>query len=443
MIDFSTLTGLTTPRGVVTQITDASGRVLWMLNTGGPVILEVKKITSNTYAGETTYNNEEFILLDIYPKKAGSTVDVTYGGLTKTLTFTGTNAKQVFFGTFNGISDSVETPASGELIIEGDYSAFGCGSFDVSSKINDYCGFIVGITDWGTVERIPTNAFTDCVDLLSVTIPDKVKSISGVGTFHSCAKLNSVTLPNRIETIVQSMFYDCAQLSNFIIPDSVTFIGADAFFNCRSLNDVTIPANVASVGGSAFYGCTNLALTALPDGITSIGSRAFYYCENITVNKMPSGMTAIPEYCFHGCTKVDAGTFDYTGITDIGKSAFEKSAFTVRELRLPEGVVSIGERAFAYTFRGGYEESYLYIPSTVTSIGAKAFMNGNQAPEYPANIYCYATVPPTVTPDSDGEYKMFHDYYKMVKITVPKGCGEAYKAAAGWSEYADNIVEAS
>lgn len=29
MIDFSTLQGLTTPEGVVTQITDASGKVLW------------------------------------------------------------------------------------------------------------------------------------------------------------------------------------------------------------------------------------------------------------------------------------------------------------------------------------------------------------------------------------------------------------------------------
>lgn len=37
MIDFSTLQGLTIPEGVVTQIADASGRVLWK---AGPVIIQ-------------------------------------------------------------------------------------------------------------------------------------------------------------------------------------------------------------------------------------------------------------------------------------------------------------------------------------------------------------------------------------------------------------------
>ena len=42
MINFSTLQDLTIPEGVVTQIADASGRVLWALS-GGKVILEVEK----------------------------------------------------------------------------------------------------------------------------------------------------------------------------------------------------------------------------------------------------------------------------------------------------------------------------------------------------------------------------------------------------------------
>lgn len=39
MIDFSTLQGLTIPEGVVTQITDASGRVLWSSYSGGTFYL--------------------------------------------------------------------------------------------------------------------------------------------------------------------------------------------------------------------------------------------------------------------------------------------------------------------------------------------------------------------------------------------------------------------
>ena len=117
MIDFATLQGLTIPEGVVTQISDASGRVLWMLaKDEPPAIFEVAKQTETTYAGETKYEYEEFILFDIYPKKGG-TVKVTYGGLTKTIRDTSgatvPNAQKVFFGTFNGVSDGVATPTSG------------------------------------------------------------------------------------------------------------------------------------------------------------------------------------------------------------------------------------------------------------------------------------------------------------------------------------------
>ena len=131
MIDFSTLQALTVPEGVVTKI-EKDGVVLWELPVGGSIVLEVKKITSNTYVGSTTYNGETFILLDIYPR-SGGTVTVTYGGLTKTITDDGTaetpNAQQVFFGTFNGVTDEVETPDSGKLTIRGDCYAFGCSTF--------------------------------------------------------------------------------------------------------------------------------------------------------------------------------------------------------------------------------------------------------------------------------------------------------------------------
>ena len=54
MIDFTKLTGIEHGGKVVTQIEDSTGRVLWAVG-GGKVILEVEKITSDTYAGETAY----------------------------------------------------------------------------------------------------------------------------------------------------------------------------------------------------------------------------------------------------------------------------------------------------------------------------------------------------------------------------------------------------
>ena len=56
---------------------------------------------------------------------------------------------------------------------------------------------------------------------------------------------------------------------------------------------------------------------------------------------------------------------------------------------------------------------------------------------YLRGITTLAVVPPVITDAS------FGDPYYTHTITVPKGCGESYKAAAGWSNYADYIVEAS
>lgn len=218
MIDFATLKGLTIPEGVVVKI-ESGGVVLWELQTGGKVILEVAKITSMTYAGETSYSDENFILLDIYPKTNG-TVSVTYGGLTKTITDTSgaaePNAQQVFFGTLYGVSDSEETPASGTLTIEGDCAAFGYGVYKYNSKGNDYeCACVTKIVDFGMVDHIPDRAFYK-----DFTTP------SAIGA-HKLA-------------------------SELVISSTIKTIGASAFYNRMELTDVTIGEGVVSIGQMAF-----------------------------------------------------------------------------------------------------------------------------------------------------------------------------------------------
>lgn len=242
-IDLSRVTGISDSRGVITEIKDSLGRVIWAVS-GGKAVLMVEKITSDTYAGETTYTGEQFILLDIYPKTNG-TVKVTYGGLTKTITDTSgaaePNAQQVFFGTFNGVSDSVTTPASGELTIDGDCYAFGIGSYAISSKnIKPTNSCITGITDLGNITIIPPRAFYACAKITSVTIPQSVTSI-GSGAFDNCAKLTSVTISNGVTTIGDSAFM-YTSFTRITIPESVTSIGAIAFSNCDELTDFTILA---------------------------------------------------------------------------------------------------------------------------------------------------------------------------------------------------------
>ena len=57
-IDFTTLQGLTIPEGVVTQIADAAGNVLWSSNAGKAAALEVTENTGTAYAGEPADQDE-------------------------------------------------------------------------------------------------------------------------------------------------------------------------------------------------------------------------------------------------------------------------------------------------------------------------------------------------------------------------------------------------
>ena len=186
MIDFSALKGLTIPEGVVTKI-ESGGVVLWELPVGGSIVLEVEKITSNTYAGETTYSNEKFILLNIYPR-SGGTVTVTYGDLTKTVVDDGTsevpNAQEVFFGTYNGVTDEVETPDRGTLTIQGDCAAFGSGVFKKDKTLNNYYTGITNIGSFGSVEFIPDYAFMNSSGLPIEKLPDGITSLGMYALYH-------------------------------------------------------------------------------------------------------------------------------------------------------------------------------------------------------------------------------------------------------------------
>lgn len=375
MIDFTTLQGLTIPEGVVTQITDASGRVLWMLDKGTRAVLQVAKQTLDTLAGETTYTGESFVAIDVYPKTNGK-VKVTYGGLTKTITDASgaenPNAQTVYFGTLYGVADGVETPASGEVVIEGNFVAFGAGLYyskGSKGKTANYCPCITTVIEWGDVTLIPYKAFSSCVSLTSITIPDGVTSI-GDYAFSNCSSLTSIT-----------------------IPDSVTSIGSYAFYNCAALTDVTIGNGVTSIAERTFYGCSNLANVTLSNNLTSIGSYAFYMCRALTRITLPNTLQRLENNAFNGCKQLD----------------------------------------------------YVVVPASVTFLGFSSLSchtNSNGVPD--GNYYIRSTAPPEMEVYTSGSYtyRAFGTgVIGSITIWVPKGYGETYKNADGWSYYANRIVE--
>lgn len=332
MIDFATLQGLSIPEGAVTQITDASGRVIWAAESDSDtVVVEVEKSTSNTYIGETKYTDEQFILLDIYPKTNG-TVKVTYGGLTKTITDTSgvaePNAQQVFFGTFGGVSDSVATPASGILTIEGDYNGFAGGAYttgDAKSTLTAFFLRFKQFIDLGKVTMIPDKAFNNILiventfmETTNLKIPNATKRI-GDSAFATMVNFTNVAISKGVAKIGTNPWASINGRNNFL-----SVAGGNISYkidnNClveiatkkviSGFADSVIPSYIADIGNNAFRCQDTLQSIILPEGLSNIGYCAFYGCTSLTSVTIPASVKSIDKSAFFGCNGLTSVTFE-------------------------------------------------------------------------------------------------------------------------------------
>ncbi|OAV40062.1 leucine-rich repeat protein [Clostridium saccharobutylicum] len=102
-----------------------------------------------------------------------------------------------------------------------------------------------------------------------ITIPSQIggKSVTSIGNyaFNDCINLISITIPNSITSIGDSAFLGCVGLTSITIPNSVTSIGASAFTYCMGLTSITIPDSITSIGTSAFSYINNDAIFYVPD----------------------------------------------------------------------------------------------------------------------------------------------------------------------------------
>ncbi|MBO7458499.1 MAG: leucine-rich repeat domain-containing protein [Paludibacteraceae bacterium] len=260
-----------------------------------------------------------------------------------------------------------------------------------STYSNEYSGAVVipaSITynsETYNVTSVGENAFYECRDLTSVTIPNSVTSI-GENAFAYCYGMTSVTIGNSVTSIGNSAFYSCASLTSIEIPNSVTSIGDHAFYGCRSLTSVII--GVTSIGDYAFKDCTGLTSLTLENSVESIGKQAFENDSSLVSVTIPNSVTSIGDWAFcycYGLTSVIIGakntgrlTFSgCSGLTSvtiensvecIGVSAFA-SCTGLTSIEIPNSVTSIGEEAFW----GCTGLTSIEIPNSVTSIGGHAF----------------------------------------------------------------------
>ena len=300
--------------------------------------------------------------------------------------------------------------SSGKLTIQSDT---GMSEWDRSGR-STCAGKVISVeiemNTESPITSISKDAFLDCINMTSMTMPDSVVSIAGFA-FMNFDKLTDVKLSNNLKSIEEYTFYGCSKLTDITIPNSVTEIGRFAFYGCSDLTNITIPDSVTGMGGYVFNGCSSLTGVTIPFGMASIEEGMFRGCNSLTGISIPSSVTSIGAWAFCDCS----------GLTSIS---------------LPSGVTDIKYGAF----QGCSSMTSIVIPDRVTDIGHWAFKGCSSL----KSVTMQGNEPPTLGA-LDGENQIF-DSCKFVTentkgIKVPEGTVDAYKTA--WPDWADYIAGGS
>ncbi len=300
----------------------------------------------------------------------------------------------------------------------------------ISEGAFESCPMLASFSTVNTdVKYIDKYAFQYCTGLTEVDI-NSVEEI-GNDVFRGCTSLERVA----INHVSDGLFSGCSSLKEVVICDGATSIGTSAFMGCTSLTSVTIPEGVTVIGVNAFSCCSSLASINIPNSVTLIEICAFDYCASLTSVTIPANVTSIGGWAFCHCPSLASfyGKFasdDNRCLIIDGVLNSFATGCGLTEYAIPDSVTSIGGGAF----EGCTLLTSVTIPEGVISIGELAFYNCESLTE----VYCK----PTVSPVADAPYLYWHAFHNNAegrKIYVPRESVERYKAAEGWSDYADHI----
>lgn len=225
-----------------------------------------------------------------------------------------------------------------------------------------------------------------------------------------------------------------------VIPESVTYDGKTysvtgirdfAFSYSSGLTSIKLPTSIKTVGMEAFYNCVGLTAVYIDD-LAAWLNIDFSISTDLVVIGAPAPVYSTPLYYSKKLYLKQAGT--YSLLTDpyipfsvekIGNLAFAGS--DIKNVIITNNVETISYGAFMDCT----SLTSVEIPNSVTTIEDYAFYGCSALKE----IHAQGATPPTLPSTAFENVST-----AAVTLYVPRDSKNAYKAATGWSVFA-NVVE--
>ena len=239
-------------------------------------------------------------------------------------------------------------------------------------------------------------------------------------TFKDCTNLESINIPETVTVIAPQAFDGCTKLSTEINLPNLTSLSWWVFKD-TSITKVVSLGKITTLSEGVFQNCTKLESVTLPDTLQEIYKGTFTHCTSLETCDIPQSVTTINPQAFDGCTKL-VGEINLPNLTSLSWGAFRNTAITK--------VISLGEitKLGDYTFYNCTKLTNVVLPSTLQNMYSYVFANCTELKKMVLN----SVDAPTITWNTFSGTTTCQFY-------VPDDSVDAYKAASGWSDYADRI----